>query len=224
MNKEITKSNTKRLVLTAMMLAIATVIAFICSLIPFLNFPFGGGITICSMLPIIVISYMYGTKWGLFTGFTYSIIQMMLGYRTIGALFTPTSDEFQGILNAFLICIIDYILAYTALGLGGIFRGKVQNKGLAICLGSIVSLAICYAFHVLSGFIFYGAWASWFFEETVIADLSISKWIMSTFTGKGLAFLYSLVYNGCYMIPEIVITAICAFPIAEIHTIKKIDI
>ena len=73
MNKEITKSNTLRLVLTAMMLAIATVIAFICSLIPFLNFPFGGGITICSMLPIILISYIYGVKWGLFTGVTNSI-------------------------------------------------------------------------------------------------------------------------------------------------------
>jgi len=224
MNKEITKSNTLRLVLTAMMLAIATVIAFICSLVPFLNFPFGGGITICSMLPIILISYIYGVKWGLFTGVTYSVIQMMLGYGTIGALFTPTSDEFQGILNAFLICIIDYVLAYTALGLGGIFRNKIQNKGLALCLGSIVAIAVCYAFHVLSGFIFYGAWAEWFFTDTVIADLGVSKWIMNTFTGGGLSFIYSLVYNGCYMIPEMIITAICAFPIAEIHVIKKIDI
>ncbi len=224
MSKEITKLNTKRLVLTAMMLAIATVIAFICSLIPFLNFPFGGGITICSMLPIILVSYMYGTKWGVFTGFTYSVIQMMLGYGTIGALFTPSSDSYQGIINALLICVIDYILAYTALGLGGVFRNKIENKGLAICLGSIVAIAVCYAFHVLSGFIFYGAWASWFFEETVMAELAVSKWIMSTFTGNSLAFLYSLVYNGCYMIPEIVITAICAFPIAQIHTVKKIDI
>ena len=224
MSKEITKLNTKRLVLTAMMLAIATVIAFICSLIPFLNFPFGGGITICSMLPIVLISYMYGTKWGLFTGFTYSVIQMMLGYGTIGALFTPASDSYQGIINALLICVIDYILAYTSLGLGGIFRNKVENKGLALCLGSIVALIVCYAFHVLSGFIFYGAWASWFFEDTVMAELAVSKWIMSTFTGGGLSLLYSLIYNGCYMIPEIIITAVCAFPIAQIHTVKKIDI
>ena len=214
----------KRLVLTAMMLAIATVIAFVCSLIPFLNFPFGGGITICSMLPIILIAYIYGTKWGLFTGLTYSVIQMMLGYGTIGALFTPTSDEFQGILNAVLICVIDYILAYTALGLGGIFRNKIENKGLALCLGSVVAIAVCYAFHVLSGFIFYGAWAEWFFTDTVIADLGVSKWIMSTFTGGGLSFIYSLVYNGCYMIPEIVITAICAFPISKIKEVKKINI
>ena len=218
------KETTKRLVLTAMMLAIATVIAFICSLIPFLNFPFGGGITISSMLPIILISYMYGTKWGVFTGFSYSIIQMMLGYSTVGALFTPTSDSYQGILNALLICVIDYILAYTALGLGGVFRNKIENKGLALCLGSIVALVSCYAFHVLSGFIFYGAWAKWFFTDTVIADMSASKWVMSTFTGKGLSLIYSVVYNGCYMIPEMIITAMCAFPISKIEGVKKINI
>ena len=218
------KETTRRLVLTAMMLAIATVIAFICSLIPFLNFPFGGGITICSMLPIILMSYMYGVKWGLFTGFTYSIIQMMLGYSTIGALFTPASDSYQGMINALLICVIDYILAYTALGLGGVFRNKIENKGLALCLGSVLALVVCYAMHVLSGFIFYGAWAEWFFTDTVIADAAFSKWIMSTFTGNGLSLLYSTVYNGCYMIPEMIITAVCAFPVAKLTGVKKINI
>ena len=167
---------------------------------------------------------MYGTKWGVFTGFTYSVIQMMLGYSTVGALFTPTSDSYQGILNALLICVIDYILAYTALGLGGVFRNKMENKGLALCLGSIVARVSCYAFHVLSGFIFYGAWAEWFFTDTVIADMSVSKWIMSTFTGKGLSLIYSVVYNGCYMIPEMIITAMCAFPISKIEGVKKINI
>ena len=218
------QETTKRLVLTAMMLAIATVIAFICSLIPFLNFPFGGGITICSMLPIILISYLYGIKWGFFTGFTYSIIQMMLGYGTIGALFTPTDDAYQGVINALLICVIDYILAYTALGLGGVFRNKIDNKSLSICLGSIVALVTCYVFHVLSGAIFYGAWATWFFEDTVMAELSVSKWIMERFTGQSLSLVYSTVYNGCYMVPEIIITSLCAFPIAKIKEIKKINI
>ena len=218
------QETTKRLVLTAMMLAIATVIAFICSLIPFLNFPFGGGITIASMLPIILVSYIYGTRWGLFTGFTYSVIQMMLGYSTIGALFTPSNDAYQGIINALLICIIDYILAYTALGLGGVFRNKFENKGLALCFGSILALLVCYAFHVISGFIFYGAWAEWFFTDTVIADTAFSKWIMSTFKGNGLSLLYSIVYNGCYMIPEMIITAACAFPIAKIRGVNKINI
>ncbi len=218
------QEKTKRIVLTAMMLAIATVIAFVCSLIPFLNFPFGGGITICSMLPIVLVSYIYGVKWGIFTGFTYSVIQMMLGYGTIGAMFTPASDSYQGVLNALLICFIDYTLAYTALGLGGVFRNKIQSKGLALCLGSIVALLTCYVFHVLSGAIFYGAWAEWFFNDTVMADTAVSGWVMNTFSGGGLSLVYSIVYNGCYMIPEIIITAVCAFPISKIYAVKKINI
>ena len=71
---------TRRLTTSAMMIALATVIAFVCGLITFLNFPFGGGITIASMLPIVLISYFYGIRWGLLSGFTYSIIQMLLGF------------------------------------------------------------------------------------------------------------------------------------------------
>ncbi|MEE0969375.1 MAG: energy-coupled thiamine transporter ThiT [Clostridia bacterium] len=222
MTNEIKKSGTHRLTFSALMLAIATVIAFICGMIPFLNFPFGGGITIGSMLPIILVSYIYGVRWGLVTGAAYSVIQMFLGHGTIAALFTPASDSYQGILNALLICFIDYILAYTALGLGGIFRNKIKNAGLSLCLGSITALALCYAFHILSGFIFYGAWAEWFFTDTVIAELGVSRWIMSSFTGNGLAFLYSTVYNGCYMIPEIIITASLSFIFAKLPMIKKI--
>ena len=208
----------KRLVLTAMMLAIATVIAFVCSLIPFLNFPFGGGITICSMLPIILISYIYGVKWGLFTGVTYSIIQMMLGYGTVGALFTPTDEAYMGIVNALVICLIDYVLAYTSLGLGGLFRNKFENKGLALCLGSIVAITVCYAFHVLSGFIFYGAWAEWFFEQP--ENAWIGEKVLAIFSGNSLALVYSIFYNGLYMIPEIIITAVFAVIISRVPQVR----
>ena len=107
-----------------------------------------------------------------------------------------------------------------SLGLGGIFRKKISNKGLSLCLGSIVALAVCYAFHMLSGFIFYGAWAEWFFGDTIIADWAVSKWILQNISGKALAFVYSLVYNGCYMIPEIILTAILAFPVAKIPRVR----
>ena len=63
------KSNTKVLVECALLIAIATVLNVVCSFIPFLNLPFGGGFTICRMLPIIIPAYCTGTKWGLLTGF-----------------------------------------------------------------------------------------------------------------------------------------------------------
>ena len=217
----------QRLTVSAVMLALATVLALVCEMIPFLNLPFGGGFTVASMLPIVIVSYMYGVKWGFFTSGVYAVIQVLMSLimgKTVLALFTPTSDDYMGLWAAIAIIIIDYILAYTALGIGGIFRNVIKSKTLALVLGVVLALGIRYVCHIVSGYIFYGAWASWFFEDTVMAELAVSKWIMSTFTGGGLSFIYSLVYNGCYMIPEIVITAICAFPISKIKEVKKINI
>lgn len=211
----------KRLTLSGMMLALATVIAFVCGLIPFLNFPFGGGITIASMLPIVLISYMYGIRWGFLTGFAYSVIQMLLGHGTIAGLFTPDGDSYMGIRNAILICLIDYILAYTVLGLGGLFRhGKSKAKALA--LGSIVALLARYICHVVSGAIFYGAWADWFFNLSGVYDF-IGKTVLSHFSGNSLAILYSLTYNGCYMIPEMILTPIVAIFVAKLPQVHPID-
>ena len=212
------KFNTKRLTTTAMMLAVATVLALVCAYIPFLNLPFGGGFTVASMLPIVIVSYMYGVKWGLFSGLVYSVIQILLGHSTVMGLFTPASDEFMGFGAAILICLIDYVLAYTALGLGGIFRSRMQSKTKALVLGVIVSLAVRYLCHIISGTIFYGVWAEWFFSQE---GFPLGAQILETFSGFGLSLLYSIVYNGLFMIPEIVITAIAAIPAARIRYIKK---
>lgn len=48
-----------------------------------------------------------------------------------------------------LMCLLDYVLAYTSLGLGGAFAKKTPKK--ALVLGVILSLGVCYFFHVLSG-------------------------------------------------------------------------
>lgn len=214
------ENKTKRLVISAMFIAIGTAISLICEFIPFLNLPFGGTITIASTLPVIIIGYMYGTRWGLFSAFIYSILQIAIGTKTVAALFTPTSDSFMGIGIAISVVAIDYILAYTSLGLGGIFRNKCEKKKAIVC-GVLVCLISSYFFHFLSGALFYGAWAEWFFTDTIIAELSISKYIMDSFTGFGLAAVYSLVYNGCYMIPEIIITALISLPISMIKQVEK---
>ena len=215
-----THTQTRKLTTSAMMLALATAIAFICGLIPFLNFPFGGGFTIASMLPLVIISYMYGVKWGLLSGFAYSILQMFLGHSTISALFLPSSDSYMGIGKAVLICLIDYILAYTVLGLGGVFRNKLP-KVPAIVLGVVLALGLRYLVHIVSGYFFFGMWAEWFFGEEGFA---LGNWILTKFSGWLLSLLYSIVYNGLYMIPEIVITAVCASGISFIPYIKKYDL
>ena len=210
-----------RLTESSMMIALATAISFICSLIPVppFNFPFGGGITIAGMLPIILIAYFYGTRWGLLTAFVYSLVQLLLGHATVASLFLPVEEGGMQLYAALLICLIDYILAYTALGLGGLFRSsKSHLKGLV--LGCIVALMARYLCHIISGAIFYGLWAEWFFTLDGIYNV-IGKGILETFHGGSLALLYSIVYNGCYMIPEMIITPLVAIVIWRIPLIKK---
>lgn len=212
---------TKRLTTSAIMMAIAITIAFICGFIPFLNLPFGGGFTIASMLPIVLISYMYGIKWGLLTGFSYAVLQMIISFGTVQAFFLPNDDNYMGSVGAALaICLLDYVIAYTLLGLGGVFRNVVKNKTVAIVLGVLVALSLRYLAHIISGYIFFGAWAEWFFSQEGFYG-TFGESVLSTFTGKGLSWFYSIFYNGLYMIPEIVITAIVAVPVSRIPYVNK---
>lgn len=217
-------TNVKRLTTSAMMLAMATVLALVCAYIPFLNLPFGGGFTIASMLPIVLVSYMYGIKWGFFVSFTYSCIQIIMDLvlgkgSTIIALFTPSSEDYMGLVAAISILVIDYFVAYTMLGLGGVFRNKIKSKTLAIVLGVIVALGARYVCHIASGYIFYGAWAEWFFTQE--GFYRIGNWVLNVFDGKLLSLIYSIFYNGLFMIPEIIITAVVAAPVSAISYVKK---
>ena len=217
--------NVKRLTVSAMMLALATVLAIVCAYIPFLNLPFGGGFTVASMLPIVIVAYMYGTKWGLFTSFCYALIQIILSLTqgaggTVMALFLPESESFMGYGAAVWIILIDYIIAYTVLGLGGVFRNKISNKTLSLVVGVVLALFLRYVAHIVSGYIFYGAWAEWFFTQE--GFYAIGNVILNSMSGNLLSFVYSVFYNGLFMIPEIVITAIVAVPVSRIPAIKKI--
>ena len=207
------------------MLALAMVLAMVCALIPFLNLPFGGGFTVASMLPVVIISYMYGMKWGFFSAAIYSVIQVVMDLylgkgSTLIALFMPNSEDYMGIGAAIAILIIDYLVAYTLLGFGGAFR-KMKNKTLGLTLGVVLALSLRYLAHIVSGYIFYGAWAEWFFTQDNF--YAIGGWILDTFSGEGLAIIYSIFYNGLYMIPEIIITAVAAVIVSRLPVIKISD-
>lgn len=217
----------KRLTVSAMMLALATVLAIVCAYIPFLNLPFGGGFTVASMLPIVLVSYMYGVKWGFFTSACYSGIQILLSLTqgaggTVMALFMPAGDSFMGYGKGILIILIDYIIAYTVLGIGGIFRNRFKSKTAAITLGVVLALSLRYLAHIISGYIFYGAWAEWFFTQD--GFYSVGGFILDSFSGNMLSLVYSIFYNGLFMIPEIIITTVAAVAVSRLPQIKKIDL
>lgn len=194
---------TKRLVTTAMLIAIGTVLSIFQ---PF-QLPFGGGITIASMLPVVIIAYCYGTRWGLFSAFIFSLMQLLLGLKTVSAFFLPGESQMV-LYKAVLICLLDYILAYTVLGFGGIFKKRVKSGITALTLGAIFAPLLRYIVHIISGAIFFGSWAEWFFTQD--GFYAIGQTIMETFSGNSLALIYSIFYNGTYMLPEIIITALLA--------------
>ncbi len=217
------KIDIHRLTFSGVMIALAAVLALVCALIPFLQLPYGGTLTLASMLPIIIVSYVYGMKWGFFTSFTYAVLQilmdLMMGKNsTIIAYFLPEDEGGMKLFAAIAITLIDYIIAYGVLGIGGAFR-KSKNRSQGLFLGAIVATTFRYIAHIISGFIFWGAYAEWFFTETFNVG-GIGDKILSAFDGKMLALVYSVIYNGLYMIPEIILTAIVALVIARLPQLK----
>ena len=156
----------KSLLLTesGIMLACATIL----SMIEIVRLPYGGSVTLFSMLPVILVAYRRGTLWGLFTAFAFSLLQMLLGLNNL------SYGTSAGAVAA--IILLDYVVAFTVLGLGGLFRFmKSQSAGLA--LGTLLVCVFRYLAHVVVGF-------------TVWRDISIPA---------AQAVVYSFIYNrlGC---------------------------
>ena len=205
---------TKRLTESAMLIALAVVLELVGRMvIP--PMPFGGQLTLCAMLPIVLISYRHGVRWGLTAGFGYSLVQMALGADVVTAAFQPGyfGDGTQ-IFRALTMCLMDYVLAYTLLGLGGCFRGKIRSKGVSLMCGAVTAMAGRYLSHILSGYILFSGWAEWFFTQEGFPAWGAS--LVESLTPAALGWIYSIVYNGMYMIPEMILTAIAGVLVAKI--------
>ena len=98
------KMSTKQLVFCG----IAMALAFITSYMKIFEMPWGGSVTLCSMLFIVLIANWYGVKAGIFVGLAYSILQFI-------------QEPF--VLSFFQVCC-DYFLAFAALGIAGFFASS----------------------------------------------------------------------------------------------------
>ena len=210
-------SKTKRITESAMLLAVAIVLE-LCSKMFIPELPFGGQITLVSMLPVVLISYRHGVKWGLVSGVTYAVLEMALGAKTVAAAFQPGYfGDGVMLLNAFIMCVLDYLVAFTALGLGGCFRNRIENRGVALLCGSLVALGARYLSHVLSGYILFSGWAEWFFTQDGFPAWGAN--LVASMSPQVLGLTYSVVYNGMYMVPEILITAAASLLLARVPRI-----
>ncbi|MBQ9552128.1 MAG: energy-coupled thiamine transporter ThiT [Clostridia bacterium] len=187
---------TKRLALTGVMLALAVILSFL----KVFEAPFGGSVTACSMLPIMVIGYTYGVKWGMLTGVVDGVLQAIFGATMTGAYAS------QNVVGILLITCIDYLLAFSVIGLAGLFKNKVKNPTASFSFGIAAASLLRLLCHFTSGCILYGQWASWFFEEQFVN--SFSQKLLATGSEKLIIVMYSLIYNAAYMIPETVVTVV----------------
>ena len=176
--KEKKKIGTKQLVVCAM----AVALAMVTSMLKIYSFPFGGSVTLFSMLFICFVGYLYGPATGMLTGAAYGVLQLLIEPY----IYFP------------LQVLVDYPLAFGALGLSGCF--SKSKHGLV--KGYLCGVLARYVFAVISGWLFFGeyAWDGW------------------------AALPYSLVYNGCYIFAEAALTVLVLSIPAVSKAMKKVKI
>lgn len=166
------KLGTKQLVFSSMAMALAMVT----SMIKLVDMPMGGSVTLFSMFFICLIGYWYGLKGGLMTAVAYGFLQL--------------------IVDPYIISIpqmlTDYIFAFGALGLSGIF----SKSRYGLLKGYVAGVLGRYFFTFLSGMIFFGSYASGYHMSAPV---------------------YSLIYNGSYIGLEALLTLM----IVSLPPVKK---
>lgn len=129
----------KQLVFCAMSIALGTVLSYI----KLVHLPFGGSVTLLSMLVICLPGYLYGLGAGLLTGVAYGVLQLLIDPYVLYPM----------------QLVVDYLLAFGALGLSGLFT----NAKNGLIKGYITAVLGRYVFAVISGWIFFAsyAWEGW---------------------------------------------------------------
>ena len=155
----------KNLAFCGLLIALATVTSFI----KIFSFPFGGSVTLLSMLFIVLAGYFYGPKLGILTAVVYGLVQLVIDPQ----IYYP------------LQVVMDYVLAFGALGLGSFMWKKKHG----LITGYLIGVTGRFLFSSLSGYIFFAeyAWEGWS------------------------PILYTLAYNGAYIYAETAITMVLLF-------------
>ena len=173
------RTNTLFLVEVAVFSALAYLLDFVSGLLSLKVWPQGGSVSI-AMIPIFLMAFRWGIKGGVISGFLLGLLQFILSFSQI---YTPV----QG--------LIDYGVAFSVIGLAGVFAKQIKRSLEAnqrgkwmtyVVIGTFLGSALRYLAHVYSGIVFFGEFAP---EDTPAA-------------------VYSLLYNGSYMLPSFIVSAI----------------
>jgi len=154
---------------------------------------FGGSVTVASALPVAVCALLYPTSWGLLVSLVFSLLQMFILSRV-------PAPPVQNLLSYAGVVLLDYIIAFGVIGLAGFFHRRMGGKIWAIPVSVAAVITLRFFCHFISGIVIWGVYAP---------------------EGQSAA-VYSLIYNGAYMLPELVITTAAAAIMTKfIHNIVK---
>jgi thiamine transporter len=176
-------NKTKALTECAILVALAVVL----STLRLFRMPMGGSVTPFATLPIIVISLRRGAKWGISSALVFSLIQLLLGLENFGWL--PRTAYFM-----IMCALLDYVLAYTLIGLAGPLARLFKQRELGITVGVLGTGIGRFLCSWLSGILLWGAW------------------MPEDFTSLP---LYSFVYNGSWAGPDVAIALIMCLVLAR---------
>ena len=177
------RNEIRSLVETGILVGVALILDVIFGAIS--SLPYGGNIGV-AMLPIFVLAARRGPKYGLVGGFLFGFLSFFL---------------FKGYYLNFIQFTLDYILAFTVLGVGAFLpktNSKLRNFVLLIIIGSVLRLIMA----SLAGVAY---WAEYIPDEMSWLDGILGTNIATTLSGTLLVVLGSFVYNSLYLIPSAIL-------------------
>lgn len=157
-------------------------------------FIYGGGFSLFGQVPIIIVSYRHGIRNGLVASTALALFEMIMGFKNF--------SHVNGIVAWLIVALADYLIAFGCLGLGGIFKNKIKNQTAALVTGGISVCIIRFLCHFISGVTI---WKGYTPENMLVG-------------------VYSLVYNGSYMLIETIITVIGLVAVSAVFNFKKKDL
>ena len=172
-------------------------LSFALSYAKIFEMPMGGSVTIASMLPIMLIGIKYGSLTGVSVGFVYSLTQLTQ------ALSSANVFPYCQSVGALVICVaFDYLVPFTLIGLAGVFKQiRLTKSAEANAYVGIVSVVVLrFVCHFITGVVIWGQWAP---------------------EGMG-KYLYSLLYNGGFLLADFAICIACAMLMFRKSEIRKL--
>lgn len=192
---------TRIMVECAILIAASVILSFI----KIYEAPLGGSVTLFSMVPLMIISIRHGLGWGLGSSFIFSIFKLWMGAGNFA--YVPT------IVGIIVVLLLDYIVAYTSIGLAGMFRklklAKNERTNLTVTTfcGVLFACLVRFMSHFVNGAVV------WY---EITKKLDWNEYVHTV----GM-WLYSFVYNITYLGPETVMALVSVPVIVTVLGIMK---